>query len=237
MPSTVKQCLALLFALTLGMLAILGYRFHRFDGYHLQLAAPVRTRVRTSTGRTVPFSIHSGKYANLQLGATSLRSVHRNPAIGIPGRIGIHTTSPFYHQVPDTNKPTSVPTNASSTQREIGQAGGNQSDSEGSKTAVDDGDSSSHTSGEDPGYASLTTCIEVGKSPREDSSHGWQTFKQALEHYKHFHYQQLSILKNMSLLHSGNLQGDHLTNETVRTLTWACEAPIKCSGLSCLLLY
>jgi len=237
MPSRVKQCLALLFVLTLGMLAILGYRFHQSDDYHVPLATPVLTRVHASTGRTVPFSIRSGKYAKLQPGVTSLGSVHSNPAIGIPGRIGIHTTSPFY-QVPDTNKPTSVLTNASSIQRDSCQAGGNQSDSEGSETAVDDGGtenttvhSTSHTSGEDPGYASLSACIEVGKSPREDSSHGWQTFKQALEHYKHFHHQQLSILKNIFLLHSGNPQGDHLTNETVRTLTWACEAPIKCSGL------
>ena len=138
MPSRVKQCLALLFVLTLGMLAILGYRFHQSDDYHLPLATPVRTRVHASTGRTVPFSIRSGKYAKLQPGATSLGSVHSNPAIGIPGRIGIHTTSPFY-QVPDTNKPTSVLTNASSIQRDSCQAGGNQSDSEGSKTAVDDG--------------------------------------------------------------------------------------------------
>ena len=238
MPSKVKQCLTLLLALTLGMLAILGYRFHRLDDDQLQLAAPVQSRVHANAGRTVPFSIRRGMYARLQLDDTSLGSAYTNPVTGIPsgGILGIRRTSQFNHQVLESNKPTSVPTNASTVVTESGLVG-SHSDNESSKTVVGGGvnenttmESSSH-SGEDSEYANLNACIEVGKSPRESSSHGWQTFKQALEDYKHFHHQQLSVLKNMSLFHLGNPQGYHLTNESVRTLTWACEAPIKCSGL------
>ena len=72
-------------------------------------------------------------------------------------------------------------------------------------------------------------CSEVGRSVLEGSRKGWKTFKQALENYKYFHHQQISVLKNQSLLHSSNPH--HLFNNSVRTLTWACETPIKCSGL------
>ena len=78
-------------------------------------------------------------------------------------------------------------------------------------------------------HPQTNVCTEVGRSVREDSSKGWKTFKQALEDYKYFHHQQISALKNQSHLHSSN--PNHLINNSVRTLTWACETPIKCSGL------
>ena len=78
-------------------------------------------------------------------------------------------------------------------------------------------------------HPNINICSEVGRSVHESSRKGWKTFKQALENYKYFHHQQLSVLKNQSLLHSTNPH--HLFNNSVRTLTWACETPIKCSGL------
>ena len=53
--------------------------------------------------------------------------------------------------------------------------------------------------------------------------------KQALEGYKYFHHQQLSVFNHQSLLNSSNPH--HLINNSVHTLTWACETPFKCSGL------
>ena len=78
-------------------------------------------------------------------------------------------------------------------------------------------------------HPQMGVCTEVGKSVRENSSKGWKTFKQVLEDYKYFHHRQLSVLKNQALLHSSNPH--HLINNSVRTLTWACETPFKCSGL------
>ena len=78
-------------------------------------------------------------------------------------------------------------------------------------------------------HPQTSVCTEVGRSVREDSSKGWKTFTQALEDYKYFHRQQLSVLKNQSHLHSSN--PNHLINNSVRTLTWACETPFECSGL------
>ena len=75
----------------------------------------------------------------------------------------------------------------------------------------------------------INICTEVGRSVHEGSRKGCKTFKLALENYKYFHHQQISVLKNQSLLHSSNPH--HLINNSVRTLMWACETPIKCSGL------
>ena len=71
-------------------------------------------------------------------------------------------------------------------------------------------------------YPRTYVCTEADSSVREDSSKRWKTFTQALEDYKYFHRQQLSVLKNQSILHSSNPH--HLVNNSVRTLI---RGPVK----------
>ena len=60
-------------------------------------------------------------------------------------------------------------------------------------------------------------CRSTGQNLEEESKRSWLNFKSTLETYATFHREQLQQLK--------------AGNRTVRTLTWSCHDPVKCSGI------